>query len=255
MKLLLLFLILLRNGLIRSEIVCKQAWNGGGTGAWYRVDTSCEYSFISTELIHCLPTVVLPSNLTSFTDGFYVSLGIFNRVNGYSLDIGLTYDYQQHKWISYGNDRIGWKFGNISIDSKENLCINVSLFIADSSIVYRIRTENGSSILGEDILFSSQLDPFLNLTKNSSNFGFYRFDSIAQTKETLKSGSQIIDAKMYNWKFQLHGGQIVFAEQLYIASDVRGYQPGPCCTQEEINTITVHEQTKWKQSDISIHYI
>ncbi|CAF4719558.1 unnamed protein product, partial [Rotaria socialis] len=25
-----------------------QAWDGGGTGAWYRVDTSCLYSFSST---------------------------------------------------------------------------------------------------------------------------------------------------------------------------------------------------------------
>ena len=255
MKLLLLLLILMRNVVIRSEIDCKQAWNGGGTGAWYRVDTSCEFSFLSTELIHCLPTIVLPANLTSFTDGFYISLGIFNRFNGYSLDVGLTYDYQHETWVSYGNDRIGWKFGNISIDSRQNPCINVSLLISDYSIAYRIRTENGSSILGEDIFLPSELDPFLNLTKNSSNFGFYRFDSIAQTKETLKSGSQIIHAKMNNWKLQLHSGQMVFAESFYIASDVRGYKPGPCCTEEEINTITVDEQIKWKQSDVSIRYI
>jgi len=234
---------------------CSQAWNGGGTGAWYRVDTSCQYSFISTQLIYCLPKIILPSNVTSLTDGFYISLGIFNRFNGYSLDIGLTYDLKRDKWFSYGNDRLGWKNGNISIDSKLNPCINVSLFINDNYINYIIRTKNGSIILGEDIHFSSELDPFLNLTKNNSNFGFYRFDSIAQNKETLKTGSEMIRAKMENWILQLYSGEIVPSEESYIASNVQGYNPGPCCTKDEINTITVYQQMKWNQSDISIRYI
>ena len=240
---------------IECQLNCNQAWNGGGTGAWYRVDTSCQYSFVSTQLIHCLPIVVIPLNLTSFTDGFYISLGIFNRFNGYSLDIGLTYDVKTEKWFSYGNDRIGWKDGKISIDSKENPCINASLSINDDYISYKIRTKNGSILLGEDIYFSSQLDPFLNFTKNNSNFGFYRFDSIAQTKETLKTGSQINNAKMTNWILQLDSGRTVSAEESYIASDVHGYQPGSCCTEQEIKTITVYEQTKWNQSEISIRYI
>jgi hypothetical protein len=42
---------------------------------------------------------------------------------------------------------------------------------------------------------------------------------------------------------------------MYIATDVHGYKPGPCCTEEEIKTITVYEQLKWNQSDISIRYI
>lgn len=234
---------------------CSQAWNGGGTGAWYRVDTYCQYSFISTQLVYCLPMIIVPSNLTSFTDGFYISLGIFNRFNGYSLDIGLTYDLKTQKWFSYGNDRIGWKNGNISIDSKLTPCINVSLFINDNYVNYIIRTKNGSIILGEDTFFSSELDPYLNFTKNNSNFGFYRFDSIAQIKETLKSGSQLLHVKMENWTLKLYSGKYVSAEESYIASSVHGFEPGPCCTKDEINTIMIHEQIKWNQSDVSIHYI
>ncbi|CAF0829325.1 unnamed protein product [Adineta steineri] len=255
MKLFLIIIIIFLN-LNNIELKCNQAWNGGGTGAWYRVDTSCEYSFLSTQLIYCLPTIILPSNLTSFSDGFYVSLGIFNRYNGVSLDIGLTFDYEKNKWFSYGNDRLGWKSGSISIDTKEINCINVSLSIIDDYIKYIIRTENGSIILGEDIYVSSQIDPLLNLTKNSSNnFGFYRFDSIAQNKETLKSGSQMIHAQMTHWLFQLHSGEIVPAQQSNIALNVSGYSPGPCCTHDEINTINVYQQIKWNQSDISINYL
>lgn len=247
------FIIFLRRN--SCELNCFQAWNGGGTGAWYRVDTSCEYSFKSTQLIYCFPTIILPLNLTSFTDGFYISLGLFNRLNGYSLDIGLTYDYEKQKWISYGNDRIGWKYGTISIDSKLNPCINVSLFILENSIKYSIRRENDSIMLGEDIYQSSQLDPYLNFTRNNSQFGFYRFDSIAQINETLKSGSQINNAIMNNWTLELFSGEIVSADEFYIASNVRGYKPGPCCTKQEINTIIVHQQIQWKQSNISIRYI
>jgi hypothetical protein len=254
MKYIILILILILN---LSEYIssCSQAWNGGGTGAWYRVDSSCQYSFVSTKLNHCLPTVIVPSNVTSFDDGFYISLGIFNRFNGVSLDIGLTYDFTKDKWLSYGNDRLGWKSGNISIDSKINRCINVSLSIINDTINYIIRTENGSIKLGQDIYLSSQIDPLFNLTKNNSNIGFYRFDSIAQTKETLKSGSQMINAQMTDWIFEFESGIIVPATQSYIASNVHGYNPGPCCTINEINTIIVNQQVKWNQSDISIRYI
>jgi hypothetical protein len=255
MKILLLLLLLISINLNECILNCSQAWNGGGTGAWYRVDTSCQYSFISTQLIYCFPTIIIPLNVTSFTDGFYISLGIFNRFNGYSLDIGLTYDFKKSKWFSYGNDRIGWKNGNISIDSKLNSCINVSLFIKDNYINYIVKTINNSIILGEDIYFSSELDPYLNFTKNNSNFGFYRFDSIAQTKETLKTGSQIIHAKMENWILEFYSGKLVPSEESYIASNVHGYSPGRCCTKDEINTITINQENKWNKADISIRYI
>ena len=234
---------------------CKQAWNGGGTGSWYRVDTSCQYSVISTTLLHCLPSIIFPSNTTSTTDGFYVSLGIFNRINGVSADVGLTYDPQEKKWLSYANDDKGWKSGNISIDSLLNQCVNASLSIVHGFIRYTIRTVDGSTILGEDIYLPSQVDPSLNLTTNSSDMGFYRFDSIAQTKETLKSGSQMVHAQMMNWMIELSSQWIVSADPEYIASNVRGYAPGSCCTEQEINTITVHTQVKWNQSDISISYV
>ena len=128
----------------------------------------------------------------------------------------------------------------------------MSLSISNNTIIYSIKTENGSIKLGEDIYFSSQIDPQLNLTQNNTNFGFYRFDSIAQTKETLKTGSQLINALMYNWTFEFQPGFIVPANQTYIASNVHGYNPGPCCTIKEINTITVNQQIKWNQSSISI---
>ena len=249
------FLFLILFNVNECILNCSQAWNGGGTGAWYRIDTSCQYSFLSTELVYCLPIIIVPSNLTSFTDGFYISLGIFNRFNGYSFDIGLTYDIKREKWFSYGNDRLGWKNGNISIDSKINPCINVSLLINENSIKYTIRSKNNSLILGEDIYKSSQLDPFLNFTSTNSNFGFYRFDSIAQIKETLKSGSQLLHAKIEQWILQLDSRKYVSSNEFYIASNVRGYHPGSCCTIDEINTITVYQQIKWNQSDISIRYI
>jgi hypothetical protein len=53
----------------------------------------------------------------------------------------------------------------------------------------------------------------------------------------------------------LFSGKVVPAEESYIASNVHGYNPGPCCTKDEINTITVHQQMKWNQSDLSIRYI
>ena len=234
---------------------CQQAWNGGGTGAWFRVDTLCQYSLRSTTLVHCLPSIILASNTTSTTDGFYVSLGIFNRDNGVSIDVGLTYDPQVKNWFSYANDDKGWKSGNISIDSSTDQCINASLSVVGGSIRYTIRKEDDSTVLGEDIYLPSQVDPSLNLTANSSDMGFYRFDSIAQTKETLKSGSQMIHAQMMNWMIELSSKSIVSTDAQYIASNVRGYPPGPCCTEQEINTIHVHSQMKWNQSDISISYL
>jgi len=248
MRLLLLVIVFIN--IIECIFSCFQAWNGGGTGAWYRVDTSCEYSFVSTDLNYCLPQIVNPSN----ADGFYVSLGIFNRFNGYSLDIGLTYDINKSKWFSYGNDRIGWKSGSISIDSQLNPCINVSLFFQKQSIHYVARTMNNSVVLGEDIYLSSQIDPFLNLTNDNINFGFYRFDSIAQTNETLKSGSRLLHAKLTNWMLQLYSGQYVTADEFYVASNVRGFKPGACCTKDEIQTITIYEENKWNRSDLSIQY-
>ncbi|UJR13411.1 hypothetical protein I4U23_000426 [Adineta vaga] len=239
-----------------NELKCFQAWNGGGTGAWYRLDTSCEYSFISTELINCLPSIILPSNLTLFNDGFYISLGIFNRFNGISLDIGLTFDYKKNLWFSYGNDRLGWKSGNISIDSKQYHCIHVSLSIYNDYIHYMIKNENNSIVLGEDKYFSYQIDPLLNLTKDNINsFGFYRFDSIAQNKETLKSGSQMIYASMKKWNLRSLSGEILPANQYNIATNVSGYPPGPCCTNQERNTIHIYQEIKWNQSNISIQYI
>ncbi|CAF1404223.1 unnamed protein product [Adineta ricciae] len=250
-----IFLIIILN-IKKNELKCLQAWNGSGTGAWYRVDTICNSSFISTELINCLPTIILPLNLTEFTDGFYISLGVFNRFNGVSLDIGLTFDLEKNRWFSYGNDRLGWKSGSISIDSNENRCINVSLSIFNDYIHYIIRNSNGSIILGEDKFYSFQIDPLLNLTKNNSDsFGFYRFDSIAQSKETLKSGSQLIHAQMFNWTVKFSSGEILPANEYNIAKNISGYSPGICCSNQEIKTIEIHQQIKWNQSDISIRYI
>jgi hypothetical protein len=233
---------------------CVQAWNGGGTGAWYRVDTSCLYSFTSTTLTQCLPTISIPSNVTSITDGFYLSLGIFNRYNGVSLDVGLTYDPQTRKCLSYANDARGWKSGNIEIDPSINRCINTSLSVTNGYVNYLVRTRNGSMILGQDLYLPSQLDPLLNLTRNSSNFGFYRFDSIAQTKETLKSGSLMMHALTAEWLLQLDAQILVPARGKYMASNIHGYPPGPCCTQAEMNTITVYNQSEWNQADILISY-
>lgn len=229
---------------------CQQAWNGGGTGAWYRVDTSCDYSFTSTYIIYCLPTV----QLTCTTDGFYVSLGVYNRLNGVGLDVGLTYDWKMSRWSSYANDNLGWKSGSILIDPLINTCYNVSLNLIDGNVHYEIRRENDSTPIGHDIFDRSQIDPLLNLTVNSSNFGFYRFDSIAQAKETLKSGSQMSHSVVKQWIFQFFSGEIISADQVHIASNVRGYAPGPCCTANEIDTIKIHQQTKWNQSNISIFY-
>jgi hypothetical protein len=67
------------------QLNCNQAWNVDGTGSWYRVDTSCEYSF---DLL--LLTIIIPWNLTLYNDEFYIIFGIFN---GVSIDIGLTYNY------------------------------------------------------------------------------------------------------------------------------------------------------------------
>ncbi|CAF3369214.1 unnamed protein product [Rotaria sp. Silwood2] len=232
-----------------------QALDGGGTGAWYRVDTSCLYSFSSTTLIQCLPTIIIPANVTLVTDGFFISLGIFNRFNGVSLDIGLTYEPRTNKWWSYANDVRGWKFGSISIDSSVTRCINISLSISDGYVKYLVRTSNDSIILGQDLYLVSQLDPQLNLTVNSSNLGFYRFDSIAQTKETLKSGSCMIHAQLTEWLLELKSQVYVPARGDYMASNIRGYPPGPCCTKNEISTILVHNETEWNQADISISYL
>ncbi|CAF1585230.1 unnamed protein product [Rotaria magnacalcarata] len=231
-----------------------QAWDGGGTGAWYRVDSSCLYSFSSTTLIQCLPTIIIPTNETLITDGFFISLGVFNRLNGAGLDIGLTCVPQTDKWWSYANDALGWKSGNISISSSTNRCINISLSISNGCVKYFIRTNNGSIILGQDLYTASQLDPQLNLTVNSSNFGFYRFDSIAQTKETLKSGSSMIHAQLVEWLLELESHVFVPARGDFMASSIRGYPPGPCCTSDEINAIHTYNETKWNQADISIVY-
>ena len=234
---------------------CFQAWNGGGTGAWYRVDTSCEYPLVSTNLTSCLPNVSLTANETSSSDGFYVSLGMYNRWNGVSIDVGLTFDWTRRSWTSYANDDRGWKSGSISLDPLTRPCVDVFLTIADGSIKYQVREENQSTLLGQDVYLSSQIDPMLNLTRNSSNFGFYRFDSIAQIKETLKTGSQMISSRTNKWLFELQSGEILLADATSIASNVRGYPPGPCCTDGERKTITVLQEIKWNQSNVSISYL
>lgn len=232
-----------------------QAWDGGGTGAWYRVDTSCLYSFSSTTLIQCLPIISIPANTTSITDGFFISLGVFNRFNGVGLDIGLTYVPETRKWSSYANDARGWKSGSISVDSLLHPCINISLSVSDLHVNYIVRTDNGSVMLGLDSYFVSQLDPQLNLTVNDSNIGFYRFDSIAQTRETLKTGSSMIHAQLIEWLLELESHIFVRAQGDYMASSIRGYPPGPCCTKSEISTIHVFNETKWNQAEISIIYL
>lgn len=236
---------------------CLQAWNGGGTGAWYRLDTDCRQAFVATNLTCSLPQIVPPRNGSANNDGFYVSLGVFNRFNGVALDVGLTFDWKRSRWYSYGNDASGWKSGTIQIDSRRFPSVNISLRMQPDSIVYAIRTLNDSMLVGEDVYSPSQLDPLLNFTRETFDrcFGFYRFESIAQSNETLKSGSQLVHARTSSWTLLNKDGQTFSADRSTIAASVRGFPAGACCTEQEVETIDVHEETEWSDADLSIRYL
>jgi hypothetical protein len=90
---------------------CKQAWNGSGTGAWFRIDIKCNYNlvyhFLKFSSLIEFPEII--KNETCKTDeGFYISPGIYDINNGVGCDVGLFYDKNSKCWFGYKNDDFGF---------------------------------------------------------------------------------------------------------------------------------------------------
>ncbi|CAF1297301.1 unnamed protein product [Didymodactylos carnosus] len=225
---------------------CRQASPVSGHGAMYRVDSSCSYSFSGSYMYYCFPNVTFNQVIV---DQGYISLGIYNRFNGVSLDIGLFYENDIKRWLGFVHDARGWQFGNMMIDPTTYPCIYLVVYIADDKIIQRLQAGTMEQQAQYEL---SSFDPNLNLTQ-LDQLGFYRFDSILQERfENLKSGSKMLNVEMKDWVLYLNNTDWVAAEPPYIASNISG----PCCTQDEINTVNVYNQPQqWSQSNISISYI
>jgi hypothetical protein len=234
---------------------CKQAWTGPGTGAWYRVDTNCTVNqYPQTTIRYCFPKIVLTSTGKS-KDGFYKSLGIFNSYNGEGTDIGFVYDNNRNTWNTYANDAGGWKSGNFTLHPLDNPCIRVSLHTLNGNLALLAISDDTTGKLLNQEVFKAYSE--LNLNDFGLNTGFYRFDSIAQnTPETLSSGSVLSNSVTDSWTiYPYSAGSPRIVTDTLVAQSVRGYKPGPCCSSEEMNTITVTSQNNWHASTVTIDYV
>lgn len=236
---------------------CRQAWNGPGTGAWYRVDTDCRFGpwpATSYEL-HFGNVTYGPGRADK--EGIYQSLGLFNAATGAGGDIGFMHVKDAdgtYRWVNYGADGAGWKYGAILIDPAQHPSIDVLLEIpARGSLQMTVRDHRSGRALGSQTF--SQWHPSLDLTPAGTNIGWYRFDSIAQNPENkdLKSGSKLVDARTNAWTLYAADGWSLALPGL-IAPEVFGYAPGKCCSAEEQARIDVRFEARWYASTVDIHY-
>lgn len=232
---------------------CKQAWNGPGTGAWYRVDSECANSnWYSTSARGCWGDVTVGDP----KDGFFLSLGIYNTVAGnqstaVAADVGFEFMPDTGKWGAYAADELGWHFTNVHINPTNHPCVDLSLLVTSDATLIVTDPVTGVYLDGHTF---SDLDPDLKLNADGNDIGYYRFDSIAEPKgnETLDTGSRLNRQKWSNWNFHADSGSVL-ATPTYVWTDGTN-APGPCCSDAEESTITVYSQSQWYTSDVTIYY-
>jgi len=232
---------------------CKQAWVGPGTGAWYRVDSNCSTSnYYQTTALIQLPQVII-RNISS-GDGVYSSLGVYETTNGNGADIGLT--FQDNYWYSYAaSEKKGWMSGSIKIPSFEAPLLYISATIVEiNTICFRVTDFEKKNEIGKDFFI---FEDEMKLNPLGLNIGFYRFDSIAQSHETLKSGSSLSNSIVKEWKYYSNVDTLrteVLATKEFVAIQNRGYPAGKCCSEQEKKTIALHSEMEFYGSDLSIKY-
>jgi len=231
---------------------CKQAWDGSGTGAWYRIDTSCNNSnWSQTAISYCLPESVFSAQAT---DGFYVSLGIYSTITGAGADIGLTLmNGSETLWMVYEFDANGWQSGSTIIDRTITPCIDVLVFPNNNNSASLIVADaNNGSVLGLDTF--NNMDSAIQLNSNGTNIGFYRFDSIAQAPENLTDGSYMKGVNSSNWILFSNTPNLPTLVFPSYVGDAYGYPPGKCCSPAEVATISTTNELNWYQAIVSISY-
>ncbi len=190
-------------------------------------------------------------------DGVYCSLGIYESVVGNGADVGLL--YQNSKWYSYAaSESCGWLSGTISINPSQNPSVQLDLtIISNTSVLLEVYDAASHQFIGKDVFeIISKQKPIWKLDPSGYQMGFYRFDSIAQNKETLTSGSFLEHSKVSNWVVfsKKQPSTPILISKEWTALQNRGFDVGPCCSEAEKATITVHTQSEYSGSDVSIHY-
>lgn len=227
---------------------CYQAGYGKGTGAWYRVDSNCLNSnWNRTIVTFCWARVTARQR----GDGFYQSLGVYNTKNGYAADAGFTYVPERRIWASFAADQTGWKYGTILVDPERHPCVDVSLQVGNRQLTMAAQDSASGRPIGKQTF--RNLDPELRLNAAGEGIGFYRFDSIAQLRETLVGGSRLERAAAGGWRFY-DGVTSVPAAGLFVNRSGNPWPPGPCCGWLARWTVSVHAAQEWEYSDVSITY-
>lgn len=235
---------------------CKQAWNGPGSGAWYRVDTACQSSQWSATSMEIGFGSVVYGPGREGVDGVYQSLGLYNTETGAGADIGFTHVKDaadgRHKWATYGNDMTARKDGRIFVDPTRHPRVDLRIDIpAKGSLRLTVRDHSTGELIGQESM--TGWDPKLGIDPSGAKIGWYRFDSIAQPKEDFKSGTSLKNAVSQNWRLY-HGKGWTLAKPSLIASSVYGYSPGRCCSEAEKERITVTGERQWYASTVTITY-
>lgn len=250
--------VLLFPALLRADppAACKQAWNGPGSGAWYRVDTACGTSHWSATSIEIGFGSVLYGPGREGVDGVYQSLGIYNSETGAGADIGFTHTKDvtdgRFKWVTYGNDMTGRKKGGIVVDPRQHPRVDLRIDIpAAGSLRMTVRDHLTGALIGQESI--SGWDPKLGIDPSGQKIGWYRFDSIAQPKEEFGDGTKLQNAVSRNWRLY-NGKRSALSKPNLITPSVFGYPPGPCCSEAEKARITVRNERRWYASNVTITY-
>lgn len=235
---------------------CKQAWNGPGSGAWYRVDTACQSSHWSATSMEIGFGSVVYGPGREGVEGVYQSLGIYNTETGAGADIGFTYVKDatdgRYKWATYGNDMTARKDGRIVVDPRQHPRVDLRIDIpAKGSLRMTVRDHASGELIGQESMVG--WDPKLGIDPSGTKIGWYRFDSIAQPKENFSSGTRLQEAVSQNWRLY-HGKGWTLAKPNLIAPSVYGYPPGKCCSEAEKERITVTGERPWYASTVTIMY-
>eukprot|EP01029_Cantina_marsupialis_P012668 TRINITY_DN2792_c0_g1_i1.p1 TRINITY_DN2792_c0_g1~~TRINITY_DN2792_c0_g1_i1.p1 ORF type:complete len:254 (-),score=48.35 TRINITY_DN2792_c0_g1_i1:120-881(-) len=248
-----LFLFFTIITLVFGRSTCKQAWNGSGTGAWYRLDVDCRYSnLVNTTMAIKFPQVHKGIPGPAVREGFYMSGGIYDTKVGLGADIGLT--LSGGKWWPYFGDCHRWMMGNkFSIDPVQFPMVKMIWGPMNRAAFIKIEDLNGN-VLGTQIF--DDVTTKMNYNDHGIDMSFYMFFSIAQKKEYLSTQSRLDGASILSWSMTNVYGTSFEVSSSKVAQSVWGYQPGPCCSEEEKKTIhvsgSIHPYSTVK--DISIVY-
>jgi len=192
------------------------------------------------------------------TDVFLVSLGVYNTQNGLSADVGMVYAPSENEdgtlaqtWTAYASDDFGFHYGDgAPIDTALFPCVDIQFVLRDNNIV-TVFIYNPATHKMITASSFSKLNPELGLTANGTNIGWYRFSTIRQQVEDLQDGSYMGQVSASWWIVTNSTGGFLVTDDMVTQAP---FPPGPCCTEEEVSTVTVNNEHEWNVSNVTISY-